>query len=128
MTNKEKSLKRDRTRLRKSQNPQQVDYKQMGKKRSVRTEFWKLKKRGGISDEKTGVKKTERKEKPAKEPKKKEKEPELEVIEEEPELEIIEEEPEIEELDDLYSYDDDIDEDSDVDEEIDDIEDDEEEE
>lgn len=126
MTNKEKSLRRDRTRLRKSQNPQQIDYKQMGKKRSVRTEYWKLKKRGESSAKRPGKAKAEKKEKPAKESKKKEKEPELEVIEEEPELEVIDEEPEIEEideeLDDLYSYD------EDADDEIDDLEDDEEEE
>ena len=112
MVNKEKSLKRNRTRLSKNQNPQQIDYKRMDQKRSIKTEFWKLKKKGAVIPAKvTASKKTEKAPKPEKEKKKKEKEPELEVIEEE--FETMEEEPEIEEIDeeleDLYSYDEDLD-------------------
>jgi hypothetical protein len=128
MVNKEKSLERERVRLRKSQNPQQIDFKRMDKKRSVRSEFWKLKKKGIKAPVKAApAKKAEKKQKPLKE-KKKEKEPELEVIEEEletveeepevdeidEELEADEEEPEIEEigeeLEDLYTYDEEFDE------------------
>jgi RNA polymerase primary sigma factor len=141
MANKEKSLKRERTRLRKKQNPQQVDYKRMDQKRSVKTEFWKLKKRGPVSKAKRAIStKSEKTPKPIKEQKKKEKEPELEVIEEEleaiheePEIEeideeseIVEEEPEIEEideeLDDLYSYDEDLDKEFDDDDDVEDSE------
>jgi hypothetical protein len=112
MVNKEKSLKRERTRLRKSQNPQQIDYKRMDQRRTVKTEFWKLKKKGTfVPAVVAATKKTEKKPKPEKEKKKKVKEPELEVIEEE--FEAIDEEPEIEEIDeeleDLYSYDEDLD-------------------
>jgi hypothetical protein len=123
MVNKEKSLERERVRLRRSQNPQQIDFKRMDKKQSVRHEFWKLKKKVTEAPAKAAPsKKVEKKQKPVKE-KKEEKEPELEVIEEEPELEVIEEEPELEvieeepeieeigeDLEDLYSYDEELDE------------------
>ena len=120
MTNKEKDLKRERVRLRKSQNPQQVDYRRIDKLRSAKTEFWKMKKKSVVSEKIAPEKKDAKKVKPEKE-KKKVKEPELEVIEDKPELEVIEAEPELEviedepeeeekidkELEDLYSYDDD---------------------
>jgi hypothetical protein len=113
MTNKTKALKRERARLRNSQNPQQIDYLKMGKIRSAKTEFWKIKKRGGVVAKTTPKTETKRT-KPVKEKKKKEKEPELEVVEEKPELEVIEDEPEVveidEELKELYSDDDDVDE------------------
>ena len=96
MTNKQKALKRERVRLMKSQNPQQVDFKKMDKVRSVKTEYWKIKKKGGVATKKPAPEKATKKAKPEKEKKKKEKEPELEVIEEEPELEVIEKEPELE--------------------------------
>jgi len=120
MVNKGKSLKRERTRLSKNQNPQQVDYKRMDQKRLVKTEFWKLKKKGAITpDIVTDSKKSKKAPKPEKE--KKMKEPELEVIAEE--IEAIEEEPEIEEvgeeLEDLYSYDEELDEEFD---DVDDVE------
>ena len=122
MTNKEKDLKRERVRLRKSQNPQQVDYRRIDKLRSAKTEFWKMKKKSVVSEKIAPSKKDAKKVKPEKEKKKKKvKEPELEVIEDKPELEVIEAEPELEviedepeeeekidkELEDLYSYDDD---------------------
>ena len=123
MTNKEKALKRERIRLRKNQNPQQVDYKRMDKVRSVKTEYWKMKRHSGIAEKKAITKPDDKKPKPKKEKKKKEKEPELEVVEEKPELEVIEDEPELEEitedddsveidkeLEELYSDDDDVDE------------------
>jgi len=113
MTNKMKALKRERARLRKSQNPQQVDFKKMDKVRTAKTEYWKLKKHGGSTKKPVAAKKEVKKQKPEKEKKKKEKEPELEIVEDEPELEVIEDEPEIEEIDEeleeLYSYDEDLD-------------------
>jgi len=124
-----KALKRERARLSKSQNPQQVDFKKMDKVRTTKTEFWKLKKRGVSAKKPVVVKKETKKQKPEKEKKKKEKEPELEIIEDEPELEVIEDEPELEviedepeieeideELEDLYSYDEDLDDELDDDE------------
>ena len=96
MTNKQKALKRERVRLRKSQNPQQVDYRKIDRLRAARTEFWKIKKRSGKAEEKTISKVDTKKAKPEKEKKKKVKEPELEVIEDKPELEAIEEKPELE--------------------------------
>ncbi|MCK4566278.1 MAG: hypothetical protein KAU48_03105 [Candidatus Thorarchaeota archaeon] len=130
MTNKQKALKRERVRLRKSQNPQQVDYRKIDRLRAARTEFWKIKKRSGKAEEKTISKVDTKKAKPEKEKKKKVKEPELEVIEDKPELEAIEEKPELEvieeepeeeeiskELEELYSDDDDVLEDKETEEE-----------
>ncbi len=115
-----KALKRERARLRKSQNPQQVDFKKMDKVRTAKTEFWKLKKRGVSARKPVVGKKDTKKPKPEKEKKKKEKEPELEIVEDEPELEVIEDEPETEEIDeeleDLYSYDEELDDELDDDE------------
>ncbi len=118
MTNKQKALKRERVRLRKSQNPQQVDYRKIDRLRAAKTEFWKIKKRSVKAEEKTISKVDTKKDKPEKEKKKKVKEPELEVIEDKPELEAIESEPELEvieeepeeeeiskELEELYSDD-----------------------
>jgi hypothetical protein len=96
MTNKQKALKRERVRLRKSQNPQQVDYRKIDRLRAARTEFWKIKKRSGKAEEKTISEVDTKKAKPEKEKKKKVKEPELKVIEDKPELEVIEAEPELE--------------------------------
>lgn len=120
MTNKQKALKRERVRLRKGQNPQQVDYRKIDRLRAVKKEFWKIKKRSVKAEEKTISKVDTKKAKPEKEKKKKVKEPELEVIEDKPELEAIEEKPELEvieeepeeeeiskELEELYSDDDD---------------------
>ncbi len=130
MTNKQKALKRERVRLRKSQNPQQVDYRKIDRLRAARTEFWKIKKRSGKAEEKTISEVDTKKAKPEKEKKKKVKEPELEVIEDKPELEAIEEKPELEvieeepeeeeiskELEELYSDDDDVLEDKETEEE-----------
>ncbi|MHA2064377.1 MAG: hypothetical protein ACXABY_08360 [Candidatus Thorarchaeota archaeon] len=130
MVNKEKTARRDLTRIRKAQNPQQVSFRRMRKHRKARTEFWSFKKKPSAHVV------TDKKEKDASKKKapKKKKEPELEVIEdapelevfdEEPELEVIDEEPELEvikkddedepeseaidkELEELYSYDDEI--------------------
>ena len=80
MVNTEKSLKRDRTRLRRGQNPQQIDFKRMRKARDVGRRYWVLKKKPESDfEERIEVKKDTKKEKPKK------KEPELEVIDEEPE-------------------------------------------
>ncbi|MFW9974403.1 MAG: hypothetical protein ACFFDQ_03920 [Candidatus Thorarchaeota archaeon] len=114
MVNKEKAIKRELTRLRKTQNPEQINFRRMRKIRAAKTSLWKLKRKQTVVSVKvaTAEKKKTTKVKPAKKPKMKE--PELEIIEEEPELEVIEDEPELEEisedLEDLYSYDEDIDE------------------
>ncbi len=102
--NKQKAVKRDLTRLRKTQNPGQTNFRRMRKLRKARIEFWKTK-TVGVS---TTVKKEVKAEKPKKE-KKKEKEPELEILDEEPELEEIDEE-----LEELYSYDEDIEDEDDL--------------
>ncbi|MFW9907997.1 MAG: hypothetical protein ACFFEF_05425 [Candidatus Thorarchaeota archaeon] len=107
MANSEKTIKRERIRLRKNQNPQQLDFKKMRKARDVRTEFWSRKRQKkpitAVVEEKAKKVTKAKKEEKAK-PKKAEK-PELEVIDEEPELEVIDEE-----LEELYDFDDDIDE------------------
>jgi hypothetical protein len=149
MGNKEKAIKRELTRLRKSQNPEQIDFRRMRQRRAAKMKLQVLKRKSTVSPVKvvsTEKKKEKKKSKPKKKPKTKEpelevikgepeleviddepeieeveEEPELEVIEEEPkpkkkkkepELEVIEEEPELEEvsLEDLYTYDEDIDE------------------
>lgn len=129
MVNKEKASKRDLIRIRKTQNPQQIDFRKMRKHRKARTEFWSFKKKPSAQV----VTAKKEKAKPKKKAPKKKKEPELEVIDQEPELEVIEDEPELEvvdqepelevikekeeepelevideELEDLYSYDDEI--------------------
>ncbi|MHA3962041.1 MAG: hypothetical protein AM325_000760 [Candidatus Thorarchaeota archaeon SMTZ1-45] len=122
MVNKEKAIKRELTRLRKTQNPEQIDFRRMRKLRAAKTSLWKLKRKHTVAPAKVSLtEKKKKKVKPAKKPKKKE--PELEILEDELELEVldedleleeIEEEPELEEisedLEDLYSYDEDIDE------------------
>jgi hypothetical protein len=120
MVNKEKALERELTRLRKSQNNSQVDYRRMRKLRKARTEYWKLKKTPSVTvREIPKAKKEKRKSRKKRrlEKRKEEPLPELEVVEEEPELEVIEDEKEkvdltelADDLDDLYSYDDEIDE------------------
>jgi hypothetical protein len=127
MVNKERAIKVELTRLRKTQNPQQIDFRKMRKIRAAKTSLLKIKRKGTVAPVQVAEKK---KVKPTKKPKKKdaeleviEDEPELEVFDEEPELEVIEEEPELEivddeleleeiseDLEDLYSYDEDIDE------------------
>ncbi|MFW9835039.1 MAG: hypothetical protein ACFFEK_13660 [Candidatus Thorarchaeota archaeon] len=148
MGNKEKAIKRELTRLRRTQNPEQIDFRRMRQRRVAKTKLQVLKRKSTVGPAKvvsTEKKKEKKKSKPKKKPKTKEpeleiideseleeieeepeleeieEEPELEVIEEEPkpkkkkkepELEVIEEEPELEEvsLEDLYTYDEDIDE------------------
>jgi hypothetical protein len=143
MANKEKTIKRELIRLRKTQNPEQFDFRKMRKIRAAKASLLKLKRKGTVAPVKE-VAAEKKKVKPKKKTKKKdaelevikddpeielfedepeleveEEEPELEVVEEEPELEIEEEEPELEvveeepkeiseELEELYSYDDDI--------------------
>ena len=90
MVNTERSVRRDRTRLRRGQNLQQLDFKRMRKARKVGTKFWRLKrKKERIAESRVVGKKDTKKEKPKK------KEPELEVIDEE--------------LEEIYSIDDDED-------------------
>ncbi|MDF1538605.1 MAG: hypothetical protein P1Q69_06855 [Candidatus Thorarchaeota archaeon] len=96
MVNTEKAVKRDRTRMIKGQNPQQIDFKRMRKAREAKTKYWALKKKAQRPD---FVAVVEDKKKPKKE--KKVKKPELEVVQDEPELEIIDEE-----LDEIFSLDD----------------------
>ncbi len=86
MVNKGRKLIRERTRLIKRQNPQVVDFRAMRKARSIRTAYWKLKKKGTrkTTESETAEKKKKKE--------KKEKEPEFEVIDEE--------------LEDIYSLDD----------------------
>jgi hypothetical protein len=138
MVNKEKAIKRDLIRLRKTQNPTQIDFRRMRKRRAAKTSLLKLKRKGTVAPVREVSAEKKKKAKPKKKPKKAEpeleviedepelevideepeveeveEEPELEVVEEEPELEVVEDEPEkkdiSEELEDLYSYDDDID-------------------
>ena len=146
MVNKEKAIKRDLIRLRKTQNPTQIDFRRMRKRRAAKTSLLKLKRKGTVAPvREVSTEKKKKKAKPKKKPKKAEpeleviedkpelevidEEPELEEVEEEPELEVVEDEPELEvvedepekkdiseELEDLYSYDDDID-DEDLEEE-----------
>ena len=142
MVNKEKAIKIELTRLRKTQNPEQIDFRRMRKLRAARTSLMKVKRKGTVAPVKV-VLAEKKKAKPTKKPKKKDEEPELEAVEDEPELEVVEEkpkskkkpkkkkekEPELEvvedeadseeiskDLEDLYSYDEDIDE-KDVEEE-----------
>jgi hypothetical protein len=140
MVNKEKAAKRDLIRIRKSQNPQQIDFRKMRKHRKARSEFWAFKKKPSAHVVKEKKEKKE-KAKPKKKAPRRTKKPELEVIDEEPELEVIEDEPVLavlkeepqpevleekeeepelevidEELEDLYSYDDDILDDDELDE------------
>ena len=81
MVNTEKTIKRERTRLRKSQNPRQLDLKRMYKAQKIKTKYWASKKRGDVA--RSAV--TEDK-KPSKDKPKKDKEPELEIVEDEPEV------------------------------------------
>ena len=90
MTNRAKSYKRDRARLRRVQNPQQIDFLRMRKVRRTGVKYWATKKMPETSDEK----KEPAKKKAAKKVKK-----------EEPELEVIDAE-----LEEIYSDDDDVDE------------------
>ena len=50
MVNSKKTIKRERTRLRKSQNPQQLDFLRMKKAQKVKTKYWASKKRGQVSE------------------------------------------------------------------------------
>ncbi|MFX1416066.1 MAG: hypothetical protein ACFFC0_04600 [Promethearchaeota archaeon] len=85
MVNKEKALKRELVRLRKTQNPQQVDSRRMRKMLRTRAKLRTEKRKVVVGP------KVEKEKKPkAKKPRKK-KEPELETIEDEPELEVVEE-------------------------------------
>lgn len=99
MVNTKQTIIRERTRLRRSQNPQQIDFKKMRKAREARTKYWAIKTQARkvtvAVAEKTKAKekgKAKVQDKP-----KKEKKPELEVIEEVPEID--------EELEDIYSLD-----------------------
>ncbi|MGD9395172.1 MAG: hypothetical protein PVJ05_01960 [Candidatus Thorarchaeota archaeon] len=96
MVNKEKAIKRELTRLRKTQNPEQIDFRKMRKVRAAKTKLFELRRKGTVAPVKVAPteKKKKKKAKPKKKPK--EKEPELEVIDQEPELEVLEDEPELE--------------------------------
>jgi hypothetical protein len=99
MVDNETTIKRDRVRLRRSQNPQQIDFRTMRKVREVKIAYWATKKRKvaepAIVVESKGKGKAKAKDKA----KDKKKEPELEVIEE-PEVEEFDEV-----LDEIYSDD-----------------------
>ena len=94
MVNKEKAIKIELTRLRKTQNPEQIDFRRMRKLRAARTSLMKVKRKGTVAPVKV-VLAEKKKAKPTKKPKKKDEE--LEVIEDKPELEVFGEEPEVEE-------------------------------
>ncbi len=94
MVNKEKAIKIELTRLRKTQNPEQIDFRRMRKLRAARTSLMKVKRKGTVAPVKVALAE-KKKAKPTKKPKKKDEE--LEVIEDEPELEVVDEEPEVEE-------------------------------
>ena len=98
MVNTEKAIKRNRTRLRRGQNLQQVDLQRMRKIREAKTRYWALRRKAHAP--KVVAEVDDKKKKPKKE--KKEKKPELEVIEDEPEIEVIDEE-----LEEIYSLDED---------------------
>ncbi|UCE10146.1 MAG: hypothetical protein JSW61_14430 [Candidatus Thorarchaeota archaeon] len=97
MAKKGRALERDRRRLMRVQNPQQTDLRRVRKHQKARRRFWaQMRKRG----ESLEVAEKE----PKREKKKKEKKaPELEVIEE-VDSEILDD------IDELYSYDEDIEE------------------
>lgn len=88
LVNKQKAVKREITRLRKVQNPQQADLKRAHKLRKAKTEFWEKKKKTVV----TPVEAPEEKQTRSKP--EKAKEPELEEIEEEMEEETEEDESE----------------------------------
>ncbi|MFX1560054.1 MAG: hypothetical protein ACFFBL_05675 [Promethearchaeota archaeon] len=100
MVNKEKAIKRELTRLRRTQNPEQIDFRRMRKVRAAKTKLFELRRKGTVAPVKEApVEKKKKKVKPKKKPRKmKEKEPELEIVDQEPELEVFEEEPELEVL------------------------------
>ncbi len=95
MVNTRKAVLRERTRLRKGQNPHQIDFKRMRKARKTRTEYWKLMKR-------TRVKVSLEEEPKSKKKAKKEKKPKKDT---KPEIEVIDED-----LEEIYSLDEDLDE------------------
>lgn len=80
--NKEKSLKRDITRLRKSQNPSPTDFRRAHTLRDKKTQWWSLQKKPseGKVTPSPATPKPEKIEEKASKP---EKEPELEVVDEE---------------------------------------------
>ncbi|MGV9103630.1 MAG: hypothetical protein ACOC3C_05905 [Candidatus Thorarchaeota archaeon] len=94
MGDKEKALERERARLRNRQNPSVTNEKQEKRLRSVNAKYWKIKKeraeRKGIIFEREAP----------------EKEPEIEEVEEEKEERLVSDE----DLDDLYTYDEEIEE------------------
>ena len=110
MVNSKKTIKRERTRLRKSQNPQQLDFLRMRKAQKIKTKYWASKKRSPVSE---SVVVEDKKKKPKKDKPKKDKKAELEVVEDEPELEVIDKE-----LEELYDYDDEENEEDDAEEEL----------
>jgi hypothetical protein len=89
MVNKDKAVKRELTRLRKTQNPQVVDFRRMRTLRTAKGKFW--------GSKKTVVARAEAV-KSAEEPRKKPKPAEIEEIEPSPEEAITEEEEELEGL------------------------------
>jgi len=80
--NKEKSLKRDITRLRKSQNPSPTDFRRAHTLRDKKTQWWSLQKKPseGKVTPSPATPKPEKIEEKASKP---EKEPELEVVDKE---------------------------------------------
>ncbi len=80
--NKEKSLKRKITRLRKSQNPSPTDFRRIRTLRETKTRWWRLQKKPSESKV-TPSPVSPKAEKKEEKPSKPEKEPELEVVDEE---------------------------------------------
>lgn len=90
MVNKEKTLKRELIRLRKTQNPQQLDFRRMRQISTAKAKLRRLKRRPvAIAPEAPKKRKKAKPEKAKK--KKKEEEPELELIDDEAELEFMDE-------------------------------------
>ncbi len=92
MVSKLKALERERARLRRVQNPSQVDFRRIRRLRMAQTRYWKLKK-------KTQPRAKTDEAKPKREKKKAEPEPEPE----------FDNETLAEDLEELYTYDEDLD-------------------
>ncbi|MBD3159973.1 MAG: hypothetical protein GF309_14420 [Candidatus Lokiarchaeota archaeon] len=97
MGDKEKALERERARLRNVQNPSVTNQKRKKRLRSVNAKYWKIKKTKAKREGRVFEREV---------PEAPEKEPEIEEIEEGPEDRLVSDE----DLDELYTYDEEIEE------------------
>jgi hypothetical protein len=97
MGDKEKALERERARLQNVQNPSVTNQKRKKRLRSVNAKYWKIKKTKAKREGRVFEREV---------PEAPEKEPEIEEIEEEPEDRLVSDE----DLDELYTYDEEIEE------------------